>query len=117
MDLASDTAGNDSSRTEMFPHPIRKPYQLFGRFSRESIAVFAAALAPELLSLEMLDLILEGRAVSTSYMYDSWNGYNYKMADLVKGTRELASFAKSSDKSVLKHYEKVAAIFFADPIE
>jgi hypothetical protein len=68
-------------------------------------------------SIEMLDLILEGRAVSTSYMYDSWNGYNYKMADLVKGTRELASYTKSSDKSVIKHYEKVAALFYSDPIE
>ncbi len=68
-------------------------------------------------SIEMLDIILEGRAVSTSYMYDSWSGYNYKMADLVKGTRELASYTKSMDKNVIKHYEKVAALFYADPME
>ncbi len=68
-------------------------------------------------SIEMLDLILEGRAVSPSYMYDSWSGYNYKMTDILKGNRELASFTKSNDKSVIKHYEKVAALFYSDPIE
>ena len=68
-------------------------------------------------SVEMLDIILDGRAVSTAYMYDSFSGYHFKMADLFKGTKELASFTKSLDKSIVKHYEKVIALFYSDPIE
>lgn len=68
-------------------------------------------------SVEMLDIILDGRAVSTAYMYDSFSGYHFKMADFFKGTKELASFTKSNDKSIIKHYEKVIELFYSDPIE
>ena len=65
-------------------------------------------------SIEMLDIISDSRAVSTAYMYDSFSGYHFKMADLFKGKKELASFTKSNDKSIIKHYEKVIALFYSD---
>ena len=68
-------------------------------------------------SVEMLDIILDGRAVSAAYMYDSFSGYHFKVVDILKGTKELASYTKSFDKNILKHYEKVLALFYADPIE
>ena len=68
-------------------------------------------------SVEMLDIILDGRAVSTEYMYDSFSGYHFQMKDLFKGTKELASFTKTKDKGIIKHYEKVLALFYSDPIE
>lgn len=68
-------------------------------------------------SIEMLDLVLNGRAVTTAFLYDSFSGYTYQIGDLLKGTKELASFTKAKDKSVIKHYEKVMALFYSDPIE
>ncbi len=68
-------------------------------------------------SIEMLDLVLNGRAVTTAFLYDSFSGYTYKIGDLLKGTKELASFTKSNDKAVIKHYEKVMSLFYSDPIE
>lgn len=68
-------------------------------------------------SIEMLDLVLDGRAVTTAFLYDSFSGYTYQIGDLLKGTKELASFTKSKDKAVIKHYEKVMGLFYSDPIE
>ena len=65
-------------------------------------------------SVEMLDLILEGRAPTTAYMYDAFSGYHYKVSDLLKGTKEIASFAKTNDKSVIRHYEKVLELFYSE---
>ena len=67
-------------------------------------------------SIEMLDIILNGRAVTTAFLYDSFSGYTYKMAELLKGTKELASFVASNDKAVIRHYEKVMELFYSDPI-
>lgn len=65
-------------------------------------------------SIEMLDIIFDGRAVTTAFLYDAFSGYTYKMADLLNGKKELASFVASNDKAVLKHYTAVMELFCSD---
>ena len=63
-------------------------------------------------SIEMLDLIMDGRLVNATFLYDSWNGYAYKISSLINSNNDLASFTAKNDKSVIKHFEKVLAIFY-----
>lgn len=63
-------------------------------------------------SIEMLDLIMDGRLVNATFLYDSWNGYAYKVSTLINSNNDLASFTAKNDKSVIKHFEKVLAIFY-----
>ena len=60
----------------------------------------------------MLDLIMDGRLVNATFLYDSWNGYAYKISSLINSNNDLASFTAKNDKSVIKHFEKVLAIFY-----
>lgn len=63
-------------------------------------------------SIAMLDLIMDGRMVSTAFLYDNFNGYTYKVAELLGNTQGLASYTASNDKRIIKHYEKVLKLFY-----
>ncbi len=65
-------------------------------------------------SLEMLDLLMDSRTLSTSFLYDAWSGYHYTLRELITSNKELASYCTSKDKAVIRHYEKVAQLFFED---
>ena len=62
-------------------------------------------------SIRMLDIILDGRSVTAPFLYDSFVGYNYKVADLLGGNNELASYVASMDNKVIDHYESVLELF------
>lgn len=62
-------------------------------------------------SIRMLDIILDGRSVTAPFLYDSFVGYNYKVADLLGGNNELASYVASMDNKVINHYESVLELF------
>ena len=65
-------------------------------------------------SIEMLDLIMDGRLVNAAFIYDAFSGYTYKMGSLIDSNKELASFCASNDKAVLKHFQKVMDLFYED---
>lgn len=62
-------------------------------------------------SIRMLDIILDGRSVTAPFLYDSFVGYNYKVADLLGGNSELASYVASMDNKVIDHYESILELF------
>ncbi len=66
-------------------------------------------------SIEMLDIIAEGRVVDFGFVYDSWKGFSFSLMDLV-GTNsngDFASYYKKKEKSVTKHYNNVYETFMA----
>lgn len=65
-------------------------------------------------SIQMLDIILNGRNISFEFVYDAWTGYIYKTGTIVSGKQGLASFTEKNNKAVLKHFEKVRDVFFYD---
>jgi len=60
----------------------------------------------------MLDLIMDGRMVSTAFLYDSYNGYYYQMSNLLSSKQGLSSFTAANDRKVVRHYEKVLELFY-----
>jgi len=63
-------------------------------------------------SIAMLDLIMDGRMVSTAFLYDSYNGYYYQMSNLLSSKQGLSSFTAANDRKVVRHYEKVLELFY-----
>ena len=63
-------------------------------------------------SIEMLDLIMDGRLVNATFLYDNWNGYAYRVSSLIKSNNDLASFTAQNDNAVIKHFGDVLAIFY-----
>lgn len=65
-------------------------------------------------SIAVMDQLLAGRAVDISIAYDAWNGFTYKLPELINGGKDWASYFKSKEKGVQRHYEKVVKLFFED---
>jgi hypothetical protein len=65
-------------------------------------------------TVRMLDTIFDSRVIDFAYLYDGWNGWVFKMASLLTGTQDFASFYAKQEKSVSKHYQKVLDIFLND---
>ncbi|MBP3919500.1 MAG: extracellular solute-binding protein [Clostridia bacterium] len=65
-------------------------------------------------SIEMLDMIMNGRNVDARFLYDGWNGYTYTITEIISGKKELSSYIASKEKSVIKHYEKVLELFYKE---
>jgi len=63
-------------------------------------------------SIEMLDLIMDGRMVSTSFLYDNWKGYTYSVTKILTEGQELASYTAANDSKVTSHYESVLELFY-----
>lgn len=66
------------------------------------------------ISIEMLDLIMNGRNVDARFLYDGWNGFTYTITEILQGKKELSSYTAAKEKSVIKHYEKVLALFYKE---
>lgn len=47
-------------------------------------------------------------------IYSGETALSYCIPDLLKGTKEVSSYTASKEKSVIKHYESVAELFFAE---
>ena len=58
---------------------------------------------------EMLQLIADTRSISFAYSYGM--AFNNILADLQSGTRETASYIKSSEKVAVKSLEKMIKTF------
>lgn len=63
-------------------------------------------------SIEMLDIILNGRNISFEFVYDAWTGYIYKTGTIVGSNQGLASFTAKNNNAVLTHFEKIRDVFF-----
>jgi len=63
-------------------------------------------------SIEMLDLIMDGRMVSTAFLYDNWKGYTYSVTNIISNGLELASYTAANDEKVIAHYESVLELFY-----
>ena len=63
-------------------------------------------------SIEMLDIVLDGRNISFEFVYDAWTGFVYKTGTVVSGSQGLASFVAKNGSTVLKHFEKVRDVFY-----
>ncbi|MHC1696209.1 MAG: hypothetical protein AB9835_13260 [Eubacteriales bacterium] len=64
-------------------------------------------------SIEMLDIIMNGRVIDFPYVYDNWKGFAFSIQDLVdpKSTKELASLYESKQAAAQKHYDQVLSLF------
>lgn len=63
-------------------------------------------------SAAMLDLILAGRVYTFGYIYDDWKGMQWALQVLVNTKKsDFASYYAKNEKTALKQYEKVTAMF------
>ena len=49
-------------------------------------------------SIEMLDIVLNGRNISFEFVYDAWTGFVYKTGTVVAANQGVASFAETNSK-------------------
>lgn len=63
-------------------------------------------------SIEMLDVVLNGRNISFEFVYDAWKGFIYKTGAIAGSSQGLASYVEKNGSAVLKHFEKVRDAFF-----
>nr|MBQ4320285.1 hypothetical protein [Clostridia bacterium] len=64
-------------------------------------------------SVEMLDIIMDGRMVTTEFLYDNFKGYSYKVYNIMKSGQELASFTAANDSAIIAYYENVLELFYS----
>ena len=65
-------------------------------------------------SISMIDIVLNGRNIDFEFIYDGFNGFIYKMVDILKSDAGLATYTAKNGKIVAKHYEKVLELFFPE---
>ena len=59
-------------------------------------------------TVEMMDIIFDGVVYDFGYIFDSWNGCTWTPCNMmVQGTTDVASYWKSIEKKVTRHYEKL----------
>ena len=66
-------------------------------------------------SVEMIDIILNGRVVDFSWLYSGWNGFNFIVYDMLnakKGGGEFASEYQKQVKSKTRVYENLLEFFY-----
>lgn len=63
-------------------------------------------------SIAMIDLVLNGRSFDFSFVYDAFNGFVYKTAEILKGSTALPTYVAQKENTVMTHYEKVRDLFF-----
>ena len=63
-------------------------------------------------AVRMIDILLDGRVLDATFIYDSWEGYNYKLGTLIQSDVGLASFCTANDKKVITHYEGLLKLFY-----
>lgn len=66
-------------------------------------------------SVEMIDIILNGRVVDFSWIYTGWSGFNFVFNDLLtskKSGGDFASFYEKNEKSKIRVYEKAFDFFY-----
>jgi len=64
---------------------------------------------------EMIDLCVASRMFDFGYVYDNWQGVAFLFQDqIVAKKNEISSYYKSKEKSALKYYDKVIAVFMED---
>ncbi|MHB1152823.1 MAG: hypothetical protein ACYCWE_09355 [Eubacteriales bacterium] len=66
-------------------------------------------------SVEMIDIVLNGRVIDFSWIYTGWGGFNFVIYDLLntkKSGGDFASFYEKNEKSKTKVYEKAFDFFF-----
>ncbi len=63
-------------------------------------------------SIEMLDRIVNSRVFDFGYVYDNWLGASFIMQELIQTNNpNFASYWASTEKAIMKHYEKVIKYF------
>ena len=66
-------------------------------------------------SIEMIDIILNGRVIDFSWLYTGWDGFNFIISDILntkKGGGEFASYYQKQVKAKTKAYEKAFDFFY-----
>lgn len=63
-------------------------------------------------SIAMIDLVLNGRSFDFSFVYDAFNGFVYKTAEILKGSTGLSTYVAQKENTVMTHYETVRDLFF-----
>ena len=65
---------------------------------------------------EMIELCVASRVFDLGYVFDNWKGCSFYLQNLIgldKST-DITSHYQKNEKAVLKHYEDVEALFFAE---
>ncbi len=62
-------------------------------------------------SVEMMQIVLDSRVMDFAYLYDGWNGWTFKLPQLITKADQYYSTYTSVRNSVENHYNKVFAYF------
>lgn len=62
-------------------------------------------------SVQLLDILLDARAVDVAIAYDGWQGMTYMLDDYIHSNKNWTSQYTKVSRSVTKHYQKVADLY------
>lgn len=62
-------------------------------------------------SAAMLDLVLRSRVIDFAYLYDGWNGWVFKLSEMIKSSDSFASVYAKHEKAMQTYYDKVLLYF------
>ncbi len=68
-------------------------------------------------SIAMIDLVLNGRSLDFSFVYDAFSGFVYETGPILKGNTALPTYVAQKENKVLAHYETVRDLFFPEYAE
>ena len=63
-------------------------------------------------SIEMIDIILDGRNIDFAFVYDAFTGFMYKVKDILISNNGVASYVAKGRNVFSSHYENVLKLFF-----
>ena len=62
-------------------------------------------------SVQLMDIMLDSRAVDVAIAYDGWQGFTYKLQDYIHSNKNWTSQYTKQSKAIAKHYQKVADLY------
>lgn len=65
-------------------------------------------------SIEMIDIILDGRNIDFAFVYDAFTGFMYKIRDILISNKGVTTYVAKGHKVFAAHYENVMKLFFEE---
>ena len=65
-------------------------------------------------SIEMIDIILDGRNIDFAFVYDAFSGFMYKIKDILISNMGVVTYVAKGRRVFASHYENVMKLFFED---
>lgn len=62
-------------------------------------------------SAAILDTVLKSRVIDFAYLYDGWNGWVFKLSEMIKSADSFSSVYARHEKAMQTYYDKVLSYF------